>query len=85
MKKANRKVMRQELLPKGWVLTQGRVYSRMSDNSILFAKGIIMEQPNNKLINAIILLLTMVILFTSLPIYADMVQSIHEFLLNLTK
>jgi len=44
-----------------------------------------MDQPNNKLIDAIVLLLTMVILFTTLPIYADIVQSIDERLLELTK
>ena len=50
----------------------------MKDGSILFIKGIVMEQPNNKLINVIVLLLTMVIIFTTLPIFAGLVQLIYE-------
>lgn len=44
-----------------------------------------MNQPNNKLIDVIVLILTMILLFTALPIYADMTQPIYEYVIDLIK
>ena len=83
--KKNRIVMRLVSLPKEQVLLQGRDNSRMSDGSILFTKGIVMEQPNNQLIDAIVLILAMMHLFTALPNDVGMVQPIYEFIVGLIK
>ncbi len=42
-------------------------------------RGINMEQANNKVIDTIVMILTMAILLTTLPLYADMVQPIYEY------
>ena len=57
----------------------------MKDGSILFKKAIVMEQPNNQLIDAIVLILTMILLFTALPIYVDIIQPIYDFIIELIK
>ena len=44
-----------------------------------------MNQPNNKLIDVIVFILTMILLFTALPIYAEIAQPIYVYVIDLIK